>query len=47
MKKEVNFYSMEITFHHERNEHSSRMDNVGRIDNCTGRIEKDNYDALY
>ena len=48
MKKEVTSHSMEITFHHERNAaFASRMDNVIRIDNCTVRIEKDNYDALY
>lgn len=41
-------HSMEITFHFERNaDFAARMDSVERVDPCTVRIQKNDFDSLY
>ena len=47
-KGEPKSHTMEITFHHERNaDFAARMDGVTRMDACTVRIQKEDFDTLY
>ena len=47
-KGEPKPHTMEITFHHERNaDFAARMDGVERVDACTVRIQKEDFDTLY